>query len=81
MSHHLLHCCFNPETIVAEYICAFFQLRGGTGTAVATSCLSLKIRITLISSTINIQWFHHLNAAYFLDILRTWEETRGEHKS
>lgn len=65
MSHHLLHCCFNPETIVemSEYILCFSPLREGTGTAVAPSCLSLTIRITLISSTINSQEFYLNNDA------------------
>lgn len=63
VSHHLLSCCSNPETTaeMSEDICAFLslpQLLEGTGTAVATSCLILRIRITLISSTINIQEFN-----------------------
>lgn len=39
----------------------------------ATSCLILKIRITLISGTINIQGFHLVNTA-----TETFLEHRGE---
>lgn len=77
MSHHLPHCCFNLETIVemSEHICAFCGVAEAAGTAVATSCLILKIRIALISGAKKIQRFRLVNTA-----AKTFLERSGERQ-